>query len=164
MSAMLSRRSRGFGLNGNGFRGFRLPAARAALHPRLFTSDRYAVKSHLPLRCFLGSLSSRGFVGGVLWTGPHGVDRVDIGGAWCCWLFWGWGRRGAIARTGDGSGRTTMTNAIATIRRRWWFLLLPILAVSQAGCLLAACGAAAGAGAYAYYRGNFSETHTVEFG
>jgi hypothetical protein len=55
-------------------------------------------------------------------------------------------------------------SANATVRRRWWFLLLPILALSQAGCLLAACGAAAGAGAYAYYKGNVSECHTVEFG
>lgn len=57
-----------------------------------------------------------------------------------------------------------MTTAAAIIRRRWGLFLLASLAVSQSGCLLAAAGAAAGAGAYAYYRGNVSETCAVEFG
>jgi hypothetical protein len=57
-----------------------------------------------------------------------------------------------------------MTTAAATTSRRWGLILLAGLAVSQSGCLLAACGAAAGAGAYAYYRGNVSETCAVEFG
>jgi hypothetical protein len=55
-------------------------------------------------------------------------------------------------------------NAIVTVRRRWWLLLLAFLAISQSGCLLAAAGAAAGAGAYAYYKGNVTETCAVEFG
>lgn len=57
-----------------------------------------------------------------------------------------------------------MTTAAVPTRRAWWPVLLLILAVSQSGCLLAACGAAAGAGAYAYYSGNYTETCTVEFG
>lgn len=43
-------------------------------------------------------------------------------------------------------------------------LLLFPLAISLSGCLVAAVGAAAGAGAYAYYQGNVSGTYPAEFG
>ncbi|HMP16840.1 MAG TPA: DUF3568 family protein, partial [Gemmatales bacterium] len=36
--------------------------------------------------------------------------------------------------------------------------------LGSSGCLVAAAGAAAGAGAYAYYQGNVSELHAAEFG
>jgi hypothetical protein len=55
-----------------------------------------------------------------------------------------------------------MTTASAT--RTIGLVLLMALALSQAGCLLAAAGATAGVGAYAYYRGNVTEQYAVEFG
>lgn len=43
-------------------------------------------------------------------------------------------------------------------------LFLSLLAISQSGCVVAAVGVAAGAGAYGYYQGNYVTAHPAEFG
>jgi hypothetical protein len=67
-----------------------------------------------------------------------------------------------------------MTRTVKKCRCRWHLqataglvlpcLLLCLLAISQAGCVVAAVGVAAGAGAYGYYQGNYTSTCPAEFG
>jgi hypothetical protein len=57
-----------------------------------------------------------------------------------------------------------MTEAKNKGRRTLAILCLSGVVVAQSGCLVAAAGACAGAGAYAYYRGTVSDTYGAEFG